>query len=166
MDTSKYPSSIPTSVDIDRGKIKMGFKTAVSIVIFLITITVGAVTFGVNMVSRADVDEAIDNHSKTVHKDPSGKPLSAPYITVDTVHSNEEEIAILKSKMASIESKIDESITTQRYIQARIDFIIERELIKSQMNPTERHSIEKAAKRVRNKNSDMSEDPLAGIEGL
>lgn len=139
--------SIPTSMDIDTGKIKMGFKTAVSIVIFLVTLTVAAVTFGVNMVSRADVDEALVEHSKTIHKDQFGKPVSAPYSVVDDVSS-------LRSRILSIESKID--------------LIIEIELIKSQSDPSTHSALKKAANRIRKKTkkANIEEDPFTGIEGL
>jgi hypothetical protein len=153
MSNNKYPS-IPTSIDIDSRKIKMGFKTAVSIAIFIVTITVGAVTFGVNMVSRADVDEALIDHSKTIHRDQFGKPVSAPYSVVDTASSNKEEITSLKSRILSIESKID--------------FIIEIELIKSQNDPSTHSAMKKAANRIRKKTkkANMKEDPFTGIEGL
>lgn len=152
--TNSRNSLIPTSMDIDTGKIKMGFKTAISIVIGVITITVAAVTFGVNMVSRADVDEALIEHSKTIHKDQFGKPVSAPYSVVDSSKSNKEEIDSLRSRILSIESKID--------------LIIEIELIKSQSDPSTHSAMKKAANRIRSKTkkANMKEDPFTGIEGL
>lgn len=159
-------NSIP-SIDIETGKLRIGFKTFVSIIVAIIAAVVAVVTFGVNLATSADVDKALTKHSQSPHMD-GGKLVSAPASIIPKVEENKSEIKALKTEQESISKKIDQINTNQSYMRARIDFMIERELIETRGDPTARSATKRAARKVRERaaKSNVKGDPLSGIEGL
>lgn len=146
----------------------MSTRTLISVIVGVMTITVAAVTFVVNMATREDVSVALAQHEEKGHRDKNGNLVSAPANVSEKTIKNEKDIIQLKEKTENLEKERTEIVKTQRMIEAKLDFLIERELIKAHNNPNIQSDLQEAAKRVRKRTreSSMEEDPFKGLKGL
>ena len=156
-----------STFEIDTGKISMTLPRLFAIMIGAITICVGGVTVAANAATTADVDAIMEKHSKAPHH-VQGKAVSAPADIVPIVEGNQRAVATIKASMKDLHTKADKGATQMHKINARLEFLIERELGAAQGDSGARQTIRRAARKVRARAPHLVhagdyDDPLAGL---
>ena len=144
-------SDRPASIDADHTKLKLGIKTQISLIGFVIVVTAWTVTTYAGMATKANVMDALQH--RTEHPETSKR--LAELERADKIQ--QQDIAVLKTSMKKID-KVDD----------KIDFLTQQSVIEASQSPHKMERLQKAAQSVRSaaKAEGRSDDPLGGIEGL
>jgi hypothetical protein len=131
-------------LDLDDGKVKLGWKTLVSILVAVITVTVGGVITWTRMATKDDVVDGLKANNERLAE----------------MFASKEELKPLSEVPKQLESAQDEIL----YIRGRIDFIMEQTIIESKRSPATRAAAVKAALKLRAQAQQRGEsDPLPGV---
>ncbi len=150
-------------IDMDDGRASMKLSTLMTMALLLISGAVGAVTWAVNTATKGDLDK----HSASPHH-VDGVAVSAPASIVPVVEANTRELKALTDSSKELHVKVDAQTKQATYINARLEFLVERELTEASGDPQARSVVRRAARKVRarrgpNSIAIGSDDPLAGL---
>jgi hypothetical protein len=147
-------------VDVDTGKLSMGFVT------FLLVLG-GAGTAAITWAKMPTADavkEAIMEHAN------DDSPHSAALSGISEIAHQARSAAIeAKSAADSAKSLGEDNKIQYRYIQARIDFLVENEIQKAPEGSEAMRRTRRAATSVRQRSGAAEGspgDPLSGVDGL
>lgn len=130
-----------TPVDLDDGKVRLGWKTLVSMLFAVITVTVGGVITWTRMATKDDVVDAVRANNEVLSK----------------TFASKDELLVIPKQLKSAQDEIF-------YIRGRIDFIMEQTIIESKRSPATRAAAVKAASKLRAQARQLGqEDPLPGV---
>lgn len=164
--TAMQPERKDSTFEIDTGKISMTLPRLFAIMVGAITICVGGVTVAANAATTADVEAIMVTHSQAPHH-VQGKAVSAPADIVPAVEANTRAVATIKASVKDLHTKADDGAKQMHYINARLEFLVERELGAAQGDSGARQTIRRAARKVRARTLHQvhngEDDPLAGL---
>lgn len=144
------PSDWPTSIDADHTKLKLGLKTQISLIGFVIVVTAWAVTTYAGVATKANVMEALQHRQE--HPETSRR--------LDTLESSDKIQAADLAALKESAKKIDR-------VDDKIDFLTQQAVLEASQSPTKMRRAKRAATAVRSAaKAEGRDDPLADVEGL
>lgn len=145
-------SERPTSLDIDTGRMKMSIKTLLAIVMGVAAL----VTTGVTAWTATATKDGVEAKITPLSTDDRNAAIER--FTLD------KRISSVETNVQHMSEIMKQQTENTKYIQARVDFMVEQQIIEAKEDGQVRRRARRAVKNVRARAAKRGDDdPLAGL---